>query len=125
MFIIGPLPNHDFTNTDGQETTNNSLNNIPKIQDYKTNSSGQTDRVNVTLHQAYNNKSIFEINETSTSFTVPAPNATDFSSSFINISMSDLTVNNHTLVIEDDTQANIDLNTYYTVISFEIPTSCY
>ncbi|MHA1562309.1 MAG: hypothetical protein ACTSPA_09320, partial [Promethearchaeota archaeon] len=126
MFIIGPFPNHDFTNNNGQETTNNSLNNIPKIQDYTTNSSGNSDWVETTLHQAYNNKSVFEINETSTSFTVPAPNATDFSTSFVNISINNITVSNKTLDIEISSLTYFhDVEVDQCVTSFEVINNCY
>ena len=125
MFIIGPLPNHDFTNNNGQETTNNSLNDIPKIQDYTTNSTGQTSNINVTLHQAYHNSTIININETSNSFTVPAPNATDFSSSYVDLSINDISVSNRSYTIDDSFGGSLDVTTNPCVVSFVVDRNCY
>ncbi|MHA1221576.1 MAG: hypothetical protein ACTSQB_07570, partial [Candidatus Heimdallarchaeota archaeon] len=107
------------------EFKENLVENSPLSNDYTTNSSGEISNINVTLHQAYHNDTLLEIDENSNSFTVPAPNATDFSSSFINISMNDLSVDNVTYTIEDTTQSQYDVGTTQCFASFEAPSNCY
>ena len=124
MFIIGPPLNHDFTNNNGLETTNNSLNTIPNIQDFITNSSGQTSNINVTLHQAYHNSTTINIDKISNSFTVPAPNTTDFSTSFVDISVDNLTVSNRSYTIQDTSNGNDDVVSTR-VVSFVADRNCY
>ncbi|QEE18062.1 hypothetical protein DSAG12_03900 [Promethearchaeum syntrophicum] len=125
MFIIGPLLNYSFIKNDGQETTNNPFNDIPKLQDYAANSSGQTNNINLTIHQAYHNSTVITIDEISNSFTVPAPNATDFNSSYVDLSINNIAISNHTLTIEETQAGSQYIDDLIYVTSFTTPTSCY
>ncbi len=58
------------------------------------------------------------------SFTAPAPNGTDYNSSYMRISVNDISVENHTLEIEEETQDGymVMADSAPWVTSFEVPT---
>ncbi|WP_371805894.1 hypothetical protein [Candidatus Lokiarchaeum ossiferum] len=124
IIVLGSIPsNSNLKMTD--EIKDGYVQN-PNSQDYQTNSSGSYNDVELKIHQAYHNSSNITINQDKSSFTIPAPNAVDFSTSNINISIKDLSVGNHDFVVQDNTgTSSYNVGADPCSTSFVAPSSCY
>jgi len=97
---------------------------IIESSSYQSNSSSDVTNVSGYLHQAYSNSTITKITEINSSIEVPAPNATNYLSSYVNISATNIVVSNHSETIESSTSAGRNLQNLYAA-SFVSQTECY
>ncbi len=130
IFLIITVNIVGFTSQLGQPTHHRKFGNeiLPIAQDYETNSSETVNVVTAFIEQGYKNDTDINLDQDTTSFSVPAPNATGYDSSYIKISVKDLTAENHTLIVEDNSVPSgfHDVNNAQpSVTSFTIPTDCY
>jgi len=92
----------------------------PETAEYQ-NFDGSGELINVTLHQSIIDTTTKQFSDldVSNSFTEPFPNFTGYSSSFINITATNIGAPNKTLIVEDDLAIEVIGAVNYHYISFE------
>ncbi|MCP4761428.1 MAG: hypothetical protein GY870_06575, partial [archaeon] len=77
------------------------------------------------IHQSYKNESLLKMTESNSTYHVPAPNATDFTTYYTNIAVNNIKASNHSETIEDNYISNQIITNTPWAASFSVPTDCY
>ncbi|WP_457919335.1 hypothetical protein [Candidatus Lokiarchaeum ossiferum] len=123
IIVLGSIPSN--SNVKIIEEIENEVIANPIAQDYSPSLSGDYNNVNVTLHQATENTTLFEVNQTNTSFSRPAPQG--FTTSKTNITFDNIQAYDIQNDIEDSSPLSvvpIGLAPTY-VINFNTTGDCY
>ncbi|MHA1339777.1 MAG: hypothetical protein ACTSRZ_06615 [Promethearchaeota archaeon] len=121
VFMLS-IENKNFTNIN----ISNNPSKIPEPQGYSTNSSNYVNSVSAIIHEAYTNYTRFNFSESESILSVPAPTDSDFNTSNIEFTITNITASNYSLTIEDSSvsgQQNIRTDPYFT--SFTTINNCY
>lgn len=134
-FIQFQSPNILFTNSENQEEQGENLTGTdfllgeiqdPSSQAYLPNLTSSKSNVQVSLHQAYHSTSNISLSDTSTTFSLPAPNATEFSTSYTNFSINSIEIDNQSISIDETRMDRYDPIPFYVCLSsIEVPISSY
>ena len=100
---------------------------IPNSQAPLEDSNLNTGAINVTIQQSYSNATDVSLDQDSVSFTSPAPSSAGYSSSNIDISIKDISIQNKSDIIEDSSRSwrTAMADSSPLVTSFAVPTNCY
>jgi len=129
LIPLGFFTHYDLSQNyeDNSESNKFLFDNI-RISDYRSDISGNGEPINITLHQSLINSSIISFTDfhNTNSFTEPSPTATNFNSSFINVTFSDIKADNITSIVRDGiADAYQDTFTNSRVTSFKVDMDCW
>ena len=125
IIILGSIPNNLNSNSMNNIENDSQFNITPLSQDYQENSTGSYNDIDVSIHQAYRNSLTQSFDQDTTSFNINTPNATNYNVSYSNIEVNNLSVSNHTEILENVNDGTIEVTTDAMATSFYVPTDCF